>query len=285
MERPEELPLNEHMRRQALVVRDGSQPLRLVERRPSLGQAAAFDQRGAQLDEQRDPPRIVGGEQPGNPLEQADRRGQVAADERPPSCRLEPVGRSGGEKGGARVERSDRGTVLEGLFQVVADDLLEFAEPVPGRSLEPGGVALVQIGPRVLRQRAIGGVADQAMAEAESLLAGEVGGVRADQIPADESLQAVLERRVERRAEFADGAAVKHQALDRRGRQDRTFVGRKAFKTGGEERVDRRGNGQLGKVRRGHPVVALAREQRVVDEHRHKLLYEERVALGRTGDP
>ena len=124
------------------------------------------------------------------------------------------------------------------------------------------------------------------MAEAVGLLAGEVRGVRADQIPADERQQAVLERRVERRGgELADGASVKHRALDRRGRQDRALVGREAFETGGEERVDRRGNGQLGEVRRGDPAVALAREQRVVDEHRHKLLREERVALGRAGDP
>ena len=162
------------MRRQALVVRGGSQPLRLVEHAPGLGQPAAFDQRGAQLGEQRDPPRIVGGKQPGNPLEQADRRGQVAADKRPPSRRLEPLGRPGGERGGARVARSERDAVLEGLLEVVADDLLELAQPVRGRQLEPGGEALVQVGARVLRQRAIGGVADQDVTEAVGLLAGEV---------------------------------------------------------------------------------------------------------------
>ena len=91
----------------ALVVRGGSQPLRLVEHAPGLGQPAAFDQRGAQLGEQRDPPWIIGGKQPGNPLEQADRRGQVAADKRPPSCRLEPVGRPGGKRG-RRARRAGR---------------------------------------------------------------------------------------------------------------------------------------------------------------------------------
>ncbi len=175
VEEPEELLLDEHMRRHALVVRGGSQPLRLVEHAPGLGQPAAFDQRGAELGEQRGPPRIVGGEQPGNPLEQADRRGQVAADERPPSRRLEPLGRPGGERGGARVARSERDAVPEGLLEVVADDLLELAQPVLGRQLEPGGEALVQVGARVLRQRAIGGVADQDMTEAVGLLAGEVG--------------------------------------------------------------------------------------------------------------
>ena len=84
----------------------------------------------------------------------------------------------------------------------------------------------MQVGPRVLRQRAIGGVADQDMTEAVGLLAGEVRRLRADQIPADKRQQAVLERRVERRAgELADGAPMKHRALDRRGRQDRALDG------------------------------------------------------------
>ncbi len=118
---------------QALVVRGGSQPLRLVEHAPGLGQPAAFDQRAAQLDEQRDPPWIIGGKQPGNPLEQADRRRQVAADKRPPPGRLEPFGRPGGKRGGARVARAERDTVLKGLFEVIADNLLELAQPVLGR--------------------------------------------------------------------------------------------------------------------------------------------------------
>ena len=123
------------------------------------------------------------------------------------------------------------------------------------------------------------------MAEAKSLFAGEGRGVRADQVAANESQQTVLERRAEGRAEFADGASVKDRALDRRGHQNRALVGREAFKTGGEERLYRGGNRHLGKVRRGDPVIALTREQRVVDQHRHKLLHEERVALGRAGDP
>ena len=112
VQEPEELLLDEHVRRRALIVRGGSQPLRLVEHAPGLGQPAAFDQRGAELGEQHRPPRIVGGKQPGNPLEQADRRGQVAADERPPSRRLEPLGRPGGERRrrASRAIRARRGT-------------------------------------------------------------------------------------------------------------------------------------------------------------------------------
>ena len=86
-------------------------------------------------------------------------------------------------------------------------------------------------------------------------------------------------------ASSADGAAVKHLALDRRGRQDRPLVGRKTLETGGEKRVDRRRYWKLREIRGGDPAAALAREQPLVDEHRHELLGEERVALGRAGDP
>ena len=127
MEEPEELPLNEHMRCQALVVSGSSQALRLVQHAPGIVQPAAFDQRAAQLGEQRDPPWIIGGKQPGNPLEQADRRRQVAADKRPPPGCLEPFARPGGKRGRAHVARAERDTVLKGLFEVIADNLLKLA--------------------------------------------------------------------------------------------------------------------------------------------------------------
>ena len=76
--------------------------------------------------------------------------------------------------GRVRVARPECNAIPERLLEMVADDLLELAQPVLGRPLEPGGVALVQVGARVLRQRAVGGVADQGMAEAVGLLAGEV---------------------------------------------------------------------------------------------------------------
>ena len=78
---------------------------------------------------------------------------------------------------------------------------------------------------------------------------------------------------------------MEYCALDRCGRQDGALDGREALETGSEKRVDRRGNGQLGEVRRGDPAVGRAPEQRVVDEHRHEFLSEERIALGRAGDP
>ena len=53
---------------------------------------------------------------------------------------------------------------------MVAEDLVELDE-VGAVRLEPGGEALVQLGPGRLRQRVVGGVADQQVAEAEAVLA------------------------------------------------------------------------------------------------------------------
>jgi hypothetical protein len=67
VEEPEEVPLDEHMGCQTRVVSGGSQPLCLVKHAPGMVQPAAFDQRAAQLGEQRDPLWITSGKQPGNP--------------------------------------------------------------------------------------------------------------------------------------------------------------------------------------------------------------------------
>ena len=158
---------------------------------------------------------------------------------------------------GVRVARPERNAISERLLEMVADDLLELAQTVPGRPLEPGSVALVQVGPGVLRQRPVGGVANQRVAEAVGFLAGEVRHLRADQVAADEPQQSGFDRHVERRAgELGDRPAVKHLALDRRAPEDRPLVARKALEPRGEQGMDRRGDRHLGEVRRGDPPPA-----------------------------
>ena len=63
--------------------------------------------------------------------------------------------------------------VAVGLLEVVAEDLVEL-DQVGAALLEPVGEALVQLGARRLRQRVVGGVADQQVAEAEGVLAREL---------------------------------------------------------------------------------------------------------------
>jgi len=66
---PEEMLLDEHVRRRALIACSRSQPLSLVEHTPGLGQPAAFDKRGADLGKKQRPSWIITWEKLGDPLE------------------------------------------------------------------------------------------------------------------------------------------------------------------------------------------------------------------------
>ncbi len=59
--------------------------------------------------------------------------------------------------------------------------------PVAERALEPGGVALVQVGARLLGEARVGGVADEGVAEAERLLPRKGRELRADELLAHEA--------------------------------------------------------------------------------------------------
>ena len=80
--------------------------------------------------------------------------------------------------------------------------------------LQPRREALVELGARRLRQRVVGGVADQQMAEAEAVLARELRPVRSDQLLADERRQAGASP-ASPPGERLDGAPVEDLALDR----------------------------------------------------------------------
>ena len=78
----------------------------------------------------------------------------------------------------AVVGQPELGAVAAGLLEVVAEDLVQLDE-LGAVLLEPGGEALVQLGADRLRQRVVGGVADQQVAEAEAVLARELRPCRA----------------------------------------------------------------------------------------------------------
>ena len=80
--------------------------------------------------------------------------------------------------------------------------------------LEPGREARVQIRANGLRECVVGGVADQDVAEAEAVVACELGPVGPDQLLADERRQTWSDLGLIRR-ERLDGAAVEDLALDR----------------------------------------------------------------------
>ncbi len=72
---------------------------------------------------------------------------------------------------------------------MVAEDLVELDE-IDATRLEPRGEALVQVGARCLRQRLVGRVADQQVAEAVPVLPHQLRAFRTDEVLANERDQA-----------------------------------------------------------------------------------------------
>ena len=88
-----------------------------------------------------------------------------------------------------RVGRAELGAVAVGLLEVVADDLVAFDERRAGL-VEPAREALVQLGARCLRQRVVGRVSDQQVAEAIGIGTRELRPVGTDELLADERRRA-----------------------------------------------------------------------------------------------
>ena len=166
------------------------------------------------------------------------------------------------------VGHPELGAVAAGLLEVVAEDLVQLDELGPVL-LQPGCEALVEVGAGRLRQRVVGGVADQQVAEAEAVLAGELRPVRPDQLLADERGQARRHLGLVG-CERLDGAAVEDLALDRAALEHAPL--------GRLELIEARREQRLQRGRDDHLAVRLA-------GHRQHLLDEERVAARGASDP
>src|SRR5205823_14776045 len=128
-----------------------------------------------------------------------------------PSGRRETMTRRVSELVVAR--QSELLPVATGLLEVVAHDLVQLDEPT-AVSLEPPRESLVQLRPRSLRQRVVGRVADEKVAEAEAILARKLRRLGPDQRSADERREAPGHVRFFGR-ERLDRPAVEELALDR----------------------------------------------------------------------
>ena len=144
------------------------------------------------------------------PLEQPFGGRLVAAPERAAAGDGEPLASAVGQD---RVGLSQLLLVAGGLLEVVAEDLVQL-DQLLSALLQPAGEALVQLRPGRLRERVVGGVTDQQVAEAEAVLACELRLVGTDQLPADERGQTRRHLRL-LRCERLHGAAVEDLALDR----------------------------------------------------------------------
>ena len=177
--------------------------------------------------------------------------------------------------GGALAERprpivgaAELCAVVVGLFEVVAEDLVALDE-LGVVVFEPVGEALVQLGPGCLGERVVGGVADQDVAEAERVLAGERGPVGPDQLLAHQRGQP-RGHLLLGRGEGLDGAAVEELALDRAALEHAPVGSLELVEPGGKKRPQRRWHDDL--------VAGAGR-------HRDHLGHEQRVAAGGACDP
>src|SRR5205085_9056453 len=103
------------------------------------------------------------------------------------------------------------------LLQVVAEDLVELDE-LGAVLLDPAGEALVKLCASRLRQRVVRGVADEEVAEAVGVVAGELRAVGADQLLAHERDEALVDRAVtvgeSRHCPAVEGASLDRAALE-----------------------------------------------------------------------
>ena len=151
---------------------------------------------------------------------------------------------------------------------MVAEDLVQLDELGPVL-LQPGGEALVELRPHRLRQRIVGRVTDQQVAEAEGVLALELCLVRPDELLADERGQPRSHLGLIG-CERLDGTPMEDLPLDRAALEHAPL--------GRLELVQPRRQQRLQRGRDNHLDVCVA-------GHRQHLLDEERIAARRSSDP
>ena len=190
--------------------------------------------------------------------------GEVAARARHLGRRGEPAARRGRQARGHGAGHLL--LVAAGRLEVQADDRVGLRQ-LGAEALQPRGVALVQAGPRRLRQRRVGDLAHEAVAEADRRAV-----AAHEQVAHDQALAGLLELgardAVGERVHLAHLERVPH---DRAEREHGALRRLEPVQAGGEQRVQRGWK----RLRR---CAALA-------EPGDELLEEERVAAGRRGDP
>ena len=152
---------------------------------------------------------------------------------------------------------------------MVADDLVQLNE-VGSALLDPDGEALVQLRSGRFRQRVVGCVANQQVAEAKGILARELRPVRAQQLLSHEGRERSDELGLVR-GERLHGAAVEHSPFDRATLEHDSLGGVELVEPSGEQCLDRRRHDDISARRFAH--------------ERDHFLDEERIPFGRLQDP
>src|SRR6266511_4313662 len=142
----------------------------------------------------------------------------------------------------------------------------------------------MELGPELLRHRLVRRIADEEMPEPERVFAWKICPVGPDELLAHERLKVAADLCAQLgRRQRRDGSEVEDPALDRRALDDGALLIAQPVEPSSQQGLDRRRHGYLGQIARGDPASVSALEEAVVDQHRERLLDEERIALGRLG--
>jgi hypothetical protein len=113
-------------------------------------------------------------------IEQIDRARHVSSGERPPAGSAEPGAGTGSQSQRTVVGPHHLEPQAVRLLEVIAEHLFELRKAVARHLLEPRRIAFVEVGANLLRQGLVGRFADEHVAEAEAVDAGERRPVRHD---------------------------------------------------------------------------------------------------------
>ncbi len=260
-----------HVEAELLVLHPRDQRARLVALRSSLlGQPSRRAHRvlepaaGEQDVRQRDAEvHVERPRQGGRPAEQAARGAGVGTGERAAAGGGQAPARLLAEGAGPLVHRPQLRAVAVRLLEVVADELVLLDQPGTAL-LQPAPEALVQLGPRRLRQRLVGGVPDEQVAEPVRVVPCDRRRLRTDQLLAHERGESGLQVALAGQ-EDVERAAVEHPTLDGSALEHRPLGRIELVEPGCQQGLDRRWH--------------LDRRAARLAQHREHLLDEERNAL------
>ena len=161
-----------------------------------------------------------------------------------------------------------------------AEQLLDLAGAFTAHHVfQPDRKALVEVGSKLFGQRIVGGIPNQDVAEAEGILSGERRPVRKDELLAHERLEALVDSTMQLLVgKRLNGSPVEDRALDRAALDREPLALAQLVEPRREQHLDRVGNGDPLEVEVERPAAVRTQEP-AVDQHRHHLFDEERVAF------
>ena len=139
----------------------------LTEQLLRLGEAAEDQVHLGETLGQDGPPRVIQGKQGSGSGHEVLRRSLVEAGQRTLGGVPEPLAGSNGQRRSSGTFHCARPLVLDGLLEVVADELVELGRRVRALGLEPVPEPLVQVGAVLAGHALVGGQLDQRVQEPE----------------------------------------------------------------------------------------------------------------------